>query len=59
MFHRMHVEDWAVCLPVISFVIFAVIYAIVLVRAMRLSEAKRKYLASLPLDTTPEPPKQP
>lgn len=59
MFQRMHVEDWANCLPFISFLIFAVLFAIVCYRALRLSEDKRKHLASLPLDATSETPKLP
>ncbi|MEI8037351.1 MAG: hypothetical protein WCJ14_03070 [Verrucomicrobiota bacterium] len=59
MFQRMHVEDWAMSLPFISFLIFAVLFAIVSWRALRLSEAKRNHLASLPLDPTPETPNQP
>lgn len=59
MFQRMHVEDWALCLPIISFLIFAVVFAIVSWRALRLGEAKRNYLASLPLDETPDTPKHP
>lgn len=59
MFQRMHVEDWAIWCPYISFFIFAVLFAIVTCRALRLSEARREYLASLPLDPPPETPKQP
>ncbi len=59
MFQRMHVEDWAIWCPYISFSIFAVLFAIVSYRALRLSEAKRNHLASMPLDPTPDTPKQP
>lgn len=55
MFQRMHVEDWAYCLPFLSFCIFAVVFAIVSWRALRLSETKRNYLAALPLDESPRP----
>jgi len=59
MFQRMHVEDWALWCPFISFFIFAVLFAIVSFRALQLSTGKREYLASLPLDPTPETPKLP
>ena len=59
MFQRMHAEEWALCLPYISFLFFATVFAIISWRALRLSETKRNHLASLPLDSTPETPKHP
>ena len=55
MFQRMIVEDWALCIPLVSFCIFAVVFVLVTVRALRLGEAERKHLASLPLEETTEP----
>jgi Mg2+/citrate symporter len=55
MFHRMIVEDWALCIPIISFIIFAVVFVLVTLRALCLSEAERKRLAALPLDAPPIP----
>ncbi len=51
----MIVEDWALCIPIISFFIFAAVFVLVTVRALRLGEAERKRLASLPLEETTEP----
>ena len=50
MFKRILVEDWALMIPIISFVIFAVVFAAVTVRALRISKAEREHLAALPLD---------
>ena len=50
MFQRMIVEDWALCIPIISFFIFAMVFVLVTIRALRLGEAERTRLASLPLD---------
>lgn len=55
MFQRMIVEDWALCIPLVSFCIFAAVFVLVTVRALRLGAAERKHLASLPLEETTEP----
>ena len=57
MFQRMIVEDWALCIPLVSFCIFAAVFVLVTVRALRLGEAERKHLASLPLEENAETPK--
>jgi hypothetical protein len=54
MFKRVIVENWALCVPIISFVIFAVVFAAVTVRALRIGKTERERLASLPLDPDPE-----
>jgi hypothetical protein len=54
MFKRVIVENWALYVPIISFVIFAVVFAAVTVRALRIGKAERERLASLPLDPDPE-----
>ena len=54
MFQRIIVEDWALCIPVVSFLIFATVFVLVTLRALRLGEAERKRLASLPLDEQTE-----
>jgi hypothetical protein len=53
MFQRVIVEDWALNLPVFSLVFFAGLFVLLSVRALRLGEAERRYLASLPLDEKP------
>jgi hypothetical protein len=54
MFKRILVEDWALCIPFISFFIFAVVFVAVTVRALRIGKSERSRLASLPLDESPE-----
>lgn len=56
MFKRVFVEDWALYVPIISFIIFAVVFVAVTIRALRISKAEREHLASLPLDEKPETP---
>lgn len=53
MFHRMILEDWALCLPIAAFFMFAAVFVLVTWRALRLGEAERNRLACLPLDDTP------
>ena len=50
MFKRVFVEDWAQIIPIISFCIFAVVFLLVSIRAMRLRKPERERMASLPLD---------
>jgi len=50
MFQRMIVEDWALCIPIVSFCIFAGVFVLVTLRALRLGAAERKRLAALPLE---------
>jgi len=50
MFQRVIVEDWALSLSVFSLVIFAGVFVLVAVRALRLGAAERKRLAALPLE---------
>jgi hypothetical protein len=59
MFQRMIVDDWALCIPVISFFMFAAVFVLVTCRALLLGKAERTRLAALPLDETPEPLKPP
>lgn len=56
MFKRILVEEWAHIIPVISFFIFATVFVIVSIRAIRMRKDDRERLASMPLDPTPEPP---
>jgi hypothetical protein len=53
MFKRIFVEEWMLMVPIISFVIFAVVFAAVTWRALRISKSEREHLAALPLDDTP------
>ena len=58
MFQRVIVDEWMFCLPVVSFAVFAVVFLLVTVRALRLGKAECRRLASLPLEenaATPEP----
>ena len=43
-------DDWALGLPVIAFFVFATVFVVVTIRAIRISRAERERLASLPLD---------
>lgn len=52
MFKRIFVEDWAQMIPVISFFIFASVFILVTVRALRLRKSERERLASLPLENS-------
>ncbi len=54
MFKRVFVEDWALVIPIVSFCIFAVVFAAVTIRALRLSKAERERLAALPLESDTE-----
>ncbi len=56
MFKRILIDGWALYVPIFSFVIFAVVFAAVTIRALRLSKSERDRLASLPLDETPDNP---
>lgn len=51
MFKRIFVEDWALCVPIISFCIFFVVFVAVTVRALRIGKSERERLASLPLES--------
>jgi len=53
MFKRIFVEDWAHIIPIISFIIFATVFLVVTLRAIKLRKSERERLASLPLDDTP------
>ena len=50
MFKRILMDDWALGLPVIAFFVFATVFVVVTIRAIRISRAERERLASLPLD---------
>ena len=54
MFKRIFVEDWALCVPIISFCIFFVVFVAVTIRALRIGKPERERLASLPLDSSTE-----
>lgn len=54
MFKRIFVEDWALCVPIISFCIFFVVFVAVTIRALRIGKPERERLASLPLEPDPE-----
>jgi hypothetical protein len=54
MFKRVIVENWALYVPIISFVIFATVFVAVTIRALRIGKAERERLASLPLESDPE-----
>ncbi len=56
MFKRILIDGWSLYVPVISFVIFAVVFVVVSVRALRIGKAERERLAALPLDETSENP---
>lgn len=50
MFKRIFVEDWAQIIPMVSFFIFASVFILVTIRAMRLRKTDRERLAAMPLD---------
>ena len=50
MFQRIIVEDWTLCLPLVSFIVFFAVYVVVTLRVLRLRPAERRRLAALPLD---------
>lgn len=50
MFKRILVEDWAQIIPMVSFFIFASVFVLVTIRAMRLRKTDRERLAAMPLD---------
>jgi hypothetical protein len=50
MFKRIFVEDWALCVPIISFCIFFTVFVAVTIRALRIGKSERERLASLPLE---------
>jgi hypothetical protein len=51
MFKRVIVENWALCLPAVSFVIFFTVFAVVTIRALRIGRAERERLAAMPLES--------
>lgn len=53
MFKRVIIENWALYVPIISFVIFATVFLAVTVRALRIGKTERERLASLPLESDP------
>ena len=55
MFKRVFVEDWAHNIPIIAFFIFAIVFLLVSIRAMRLGRKEREHMASLPLDIAKTP----
>ena len=54
MFKRVFVEEWAQNIPIIAFFIFAIVFVLVSIRAMRLDKREREHLANLPLDKSTE-----
>ena len=52
MFKRVFVEDWAQIIPIISFCIFAVVFVLTSIRAMRLGKREREHMAHLPLENS-------
>ena len=54
MFKRVFLEDWAQIIPAISFCIFATVFLLVSIRAMRLRKSERDRMAALPLEGTPK-----
>lgn len=50
MFKRVIVENWALCIPIISFFIFLTVFVLVTIRAMCLGKSERTRLAALPLE---------
>ncbi|MGD7653256.1 MAG: hypothetical protein ACQCXQ_08590 [Verrucomicrobiales bacterium] len=50
MLRRVLTEDWMQVIPIIAFAIFATVFIIVTVRAIRLGKKDREHMASLPLD---------
>jgi hypothetical protein len=50
MFKRILFEDWAISVPIISFVLIGGVFIVATIRALRLSKDKREHLASLPLE---------
>jgi hypothetical protein len=54
MFKRILMEDWAVYVPIISFVLIAGVFIAATIRALRLSKDQREHLASLPLEDSTE-----
>lgn len=50
MFKRILVEDWVLLVPIVSFCIFAAVFLVVAVRALRMRKSERERMASLPLD---------
>jgi hypothetical protein len=52
MFQRILVEDWAIYVPIISFVLIAGVFTAVTIRALRIKKGERERLASLPLEPT-------
>lgn len=59
MFKRVLVEDWTLYLPFVSFFLFAAVFAVVTVRAIRLARPERVRLAAMPLDDTTTAPRSP
>lgn len=58
MFKRVIIEDWAHIVPVAAFFIFATVFVLVTLRALRLGKAERQHLATLPLQDNPENPER-
>jgi hypothetical protein len=57
MFKRVLVEEWTLCLPFVAFFLFAAIFLLITVCALRLRKSERVRLASMPLDeSTPSQP---
>ena len=44
MFKRIFVEDWALCVPIISFCIFFTVFVAVTIRALRIGKSERERL---------------
>jgi hypothetical protein len=51
MFKRILVENWALYVPIISFVIFATVFVAVTIRALCIGKNERERLAALPLES--------
>lgn len=56
MFKRVIVEEWVFYLPIAAFFIFAAVFAVITIRAVRLGKPERERMASLPLEDSSENP---
>jgi hypothetical protein len=54
MFQRILVEDWATCVPIVSFFLIAGVFIAVTIRALRIDKGQRNRLASMPLEDPSE-----
>lgn len=50
MFKRIFYDDWTTIVPVIAFIVTFTVFAVAIVRSIRMKKSTREHLSNLPLE---------